>query len=576
MKEESLGRPRPTGEQALRWCIAVSLALLACFGYLMTSSQTEAQMTIAAAADRNALSTGNNVAVTLPSRIASSAISEWRRTSDTFSTQSVNGQPSSSIQWSGEIYSSDLIELISAPNGGTVDVTVNGKRTHLDLYDPFGKTFYIKLVSLAPAKSIITPPKVALALSIFALTLAISLIGLTLLLPPLAAPGSAHGPLLNTAYLQRLDHLRFGAAAIVLLYHFFHDYVSAGYRSHFPIAAIIADGHTGVALFMVLSGFIFAHIGLGKEINYKNFFLSRVVRIYPLYVFALVVAFSTKRWDFKPMDMALFAFPMVNFYSVLTVPYFGQLWTIGVEFQFYAIFPFLNKFTNTRGPRYLVGLLGLFVLLKGFYFNLYGDARDFGYWTILGRMDQFIIGMLAAVLYKRRPRYLSNHFLFPCAVVLALATLTVFNLHFGGYPGTGGSALWIVWPAIEAAVWAALALSYLCWPVTLPRGLDNLLANFGALSFSTYVMQYVAIPQLQRYIGIVPFFYDWNLNVFLAGLFFAVPAALLLSGITYSVIERPFFAFKFRYTSPCIVQDASGMRPKSDMERDENKTLASS
>ncbi len=541
----------------------------------MTSSRTDAQIAIAAATDKNTLSTGNNVAVTLPSRIASSVASDWKRDNDTFSTQSVNNQPSSSMQWSGEISSSDMLALISTPNGGTVDVTVNGKRTHLDLYDPFGKTFYIKLVSLAPAKSIISLSKAALGLCIFALTLAISVVGLKLLLPPATTPSNAHGPLLNTAYLQRLDHLRFGAAAIVLLYHFFHDYVSAGYRSHFPFAAIIADGHTGVALFMVLSGFIFAHIGLGKEINYKNFLLSRVVRIYPLYVFALVVAFSTKRWDFKPMDMALFAFPMVNFYSVLAVPYFGQLWTIGVEFQFYAVFPFLNKFTNTRGPRYLIGLLALFIFLKACYFNLYGDARDFGYWTILGRMDQFVIGMLAAIIYKRRPRCLSNHLLFPCAVVLVMATLTVFNLYFGGYPGTNQSALWIVWPAIEAAVWGVLALSYLCWPVSLPSVLDNLLAKFGAISFSIYVMQYVAIPQLQRYIGVVPFSYDWNFNVFLAGILFAVPAVLLLSSITYAMIERPFFAFKFRYTTPSVVL-SDAPYPVNEVERGESKIIASS
>lgn len=68
------------------------------------------------------------------------------------------------------------------------------------------------------------------------------------------------------------------------------------------------------------------------------------------------------------------------------------------------------------------------------------------------------------------------------------------------------------------------------------------------MSFSVYVMQYIALPQVQRYIGIFPFGDSWIWNVALSGLFFGMPAVLILSMATYAFIERPFFNYKFKYT----------------------------
>ncbi|SAK53544.1 acyltransferase family protein [Caballeronia ptereochthonis] len=544
----------------LRWCIAVSLALLASFGYLVTSAKSTLHINIVPTADRDLLSSANDVSLTLPARIANSVVADgWARTDNTFAASAPTAGTTPSLRWRGDIFTLDYVQLNATPKSGTLDIDVDGKRTHLDLYDPFGKTFYIKLISLAPWSSIIGFDEASEAFGIFIAVIIVALLGLKWAMPRQAAAASSHGPLVSTAYFSRLDHLRFVAAALVLLYHFFHNFITNAYRSHNPLVALIADGHTGVGLFMVLSGFIFAHIGRGKEINYKRFLLARVIRIFPLYVFALVIAFSTKRWDFKPLDIVLFAIPMANFYSVQAVPYFGQLWTIGVEFQFYSIFPFLNKFTNTRGPRYLVGLLGLFILIKACYFNLYSDGRDFGYWTILGRMDQFIIGMLGAIAYNKRHRLLGNVLAFPLSALLLLGVMTVFNLQLGGYSGTAGSSVWIIWPALEASVWMLFTLTYLSWRVRIPSGLDDLLAKFGAVSFSVYVMQYVAIPQLQRYIGVVPLTSDWTLNVLITGVFIALPGVLLLSGLTYCLIERPFFAFKVRYVSQ--PEHAGNVRP---------------
>jgi peptidoglycan/LPS O-acetylase OafA/YrhL len=533
----------------MRWCIAISIGLLASCGFLMTFAKATVQVKIESSSARDPLSSGNQISLSLPGRLLDSAdVVGWTRTDGDLSFLANTDAPAARLSWKGDISNHDAITLKGLPNGGAVDLIVDGKTTRMDLYDPFGKTFYVRVLSLAPWRSAINVDNAVASLGVFLAATFVSLIVLKFAVPIASPAENARGPLADTAYLSRLDHLRFGAATVVLLYHFFHDYVSAGFHSLNPLFALVGDGHTGVALFMVLSGFIFAHIGHNKEIDYRKFMLARVVRIFPLYIFAILIAVSTKRWEFKPIDIILLALPVVDFYSLVALPFFGQLWTIGVEFQFYAVFPFLNRFANTRGPRYLIGLLSLLILIKGCYFNLYGDARDFGYWSILGRMDQFLIGMLAAIAFKKRARTIGLEWAFPVALALALGALTAFNMH-GGYAGTARSAIWVVWPAIEAALWAMVTLTYLCWKVRVPALLDDLLAKAGALSFSMYVMQYVALPQIQRYIGVVPFTGDWASNVLLSGICFGVPGVLLLSCLTYSLIERPFFSYKFRYVT---------------------------
>src|SRR5262245_27161362 len=85
------------------------------------------------------------------------------------------------------------------------------------------------------------------------------------------------------AYYIGLDHLRALAAFLVFTWHFLH---SAGLPygsppSFFPLA-ILDEGHTGVALFMTLSGYLFAKLLDRKAIHYGWFLWNRLLRLGPL------------------------------------------------------------------------------------------------------------------------------------------------------------------------------------------------------------------------------------------------------------------------------------------------------
>ena len=100
----------------------------------------------------------------------------------------------------------------------------------------------------------------------------------------------------QTAYLERLDHLRLLAAALVVCFHAFHRQVG-DLKPDNPLLSLIDEGHTGIGLFMVISGFIFTVISHGSAIDYAGFLRNRLVRIYPLYVFAVFLTLSLGTWN---------------------------------------------------------------------------------------------------------------------------------------------------------------------------------------------------------------------------------------------------------------------------------------
>ena len=68
-------------------------------------------------------------------------------------------------------------------------------------------------------------------------------------------------------YFVGLDHIRALAAYIVFSWHFVHvhDGHLGDSPSIFPLS-LLTEGHTGVALFMTLSGYLFTKLLDGKNI----------------------------------------------------------------------------------------------------------------------------------------------------------------------------------------------------------------------------------------------------------------------------------------------------------------------
>lgn len=94
------------------------------------------------------------------------------------------------------------------------------------------------------------------------------------------------------AHYLALDHVRAVAAMLVFVWHFTHG--AKGYPVPFagvpfwgPLV-LFDEGHVGVALFMTLSGYLFAKLLDGKIIIYHLFLWNRFLRLFPLLFLVLL------------------------------------------------------------------------------------------------------------------------------------------------------------------------------------------------------------------------------------------------------------------------------------------------
>jgi rhamnosyltransferase len=305
----------------------------------------------------------------------------------------------------------------------------------------------------------------------------------------------------------------------------------------FAPLSFLEEGHTGVALFMVLSGYLFAKIINGKPIIYSAFFWNRFLRLAPLLTLVLAIVFT--RWWLSgyPADKILHRF----FAGFIKPVWPNGAWSITVEMHFYLFLPLLIAIASRKPQHLLLGVTALLILRAGLYYESL-DIRRFAYSTIVGRGDQFLIGMFLAIVSSNwRPQKM----LLALVVCVYAMVWQSFNMA-GGYYGTKGSFIWVFLPTIEAVGYGLIIALYDRSEIELPRTISKLLAATGAASFSIYLLHLLFVRQFAVYIdrniidmSAFPVAVIISTCVFIA----FVPFAYL----NFRIIEKPFLSFRKAY-----------------------------
>lgn len=160
-------------------------------------------------------------------------------------------------------------------------------------------------------------------------------------------PGAAHGGRPRPARrLHVLDGLRFLAALMVVGYHYVgydHWWRSpwgASTASVFPTAHSAAVyGWLGVELFFLISGFVICMSCWGR--TPRQFAVSRFVRLYPAYWFAIAVTSAVLLlrpggWDGHPHDILADLTMLQEPLGARDID--GVYWSLWVELRFYLLF----------------------------------------------------------------------------------------------------------------------------------------------------------------------------------------------------------------------------------------------
>ena len=338
------------------------------------------------------------------------------------------------------------------------------------------------------------------------------------------------------SYRHDIDGLRAIAVLAVILFHIHKD--------------LLPGGFVGVDVFFVLSGFLITGKILqdlaANAFSLRGFYVRRIKRIAPAMLVVVLVTVVAAQILLLPQDAvnaakaglwSLASLTNVYYTFFQDTGYFAQssaelpllhLWSLGVEEQFYLIWPVALAlvYRVMRG----FGLLALMaaMALVSFVIGelLFTRSPSFAYYMLPSRAGELLAGAMAALIIEQR-----LHLRVPAAVWRPL-----------GYLGAAGLAL-ALWLLREDQVfpgWRAMLPAFATAALLLAGQMDQggvagllrftPLRMVGWISYSAYLWHW---PLLAFYR------YAYGQPGLVSGSVIFV-LTLALAWLTYATVEQPF------------------------------------
>ncbi len=266
-------------------------------------------------------------------------------------------------------------------------------------------------------------------------------------------------------HFANLNTLRFIAASLVIVAHTEQIKMIKKLPNIYHLPAVEMIGSLSVDLFFVLSGFLITALLFIEqsvsEISIKNFIVRRLLRIWPLYFIimilgffimpmfpALNLSFFVRVQDHYTTNIILYLLFLPHIQSIIIGPilYCAQAWSIGIEEQFYLIWPFVIKFFSKKKVANLIIGYTIGYIILSFLLTLFVNKQQaihnpaYNTWfnvLIIVRQrlkfDCLMIGALFAIINNRisKDSFFLNRF-FQLTIYLIEFALAITGLDFHG------------------------------------------------------------------------------------------------------------------------------------------------
>jgi len=392
----------------------------------------------------------------------------------------------------------------------------------------------------------------------------------------------AKGPPAPTRFgghLAALDGVRGIAILSVLLFHFVANTIPTnGFER--AVNHVLNYGSLGVDLFFALSGFLITGIlfDARAEADYfKNFYMRRVLRIFPLYYAVLVVVFFV-----LPLVPALAGSEIVSLrdrqawawlYAVnvyvsihgdWVLGHLTHFWSLAVEEHFYFVWPFVVYWLADRPKRLMQAALGL--AAASFVARLVASLAGVNGVALTAltpfQLDALCLGGFFAV-FLRQPggEAAVRRFLRPAVLATLAATLVVYALN------TLLPDARVVTLPLRAGLLRLLLVGVLLWALTTaPESRASAvfrapsLAFLGKYAYGLYVyhhfISHFFVTHRTEFL-LAPWLGSHTLAVFVQATV-GIAATVALAFVSYEYFEKPFLRLKRFWPSSRDAAPAAG------------------
>lgn len=342
-----------------------------------------------------------------------------------------------------------------------------------------------------------------------------------------------------------LNTIRFYAALAVVINHVGAQFPPDHKFFRF-INSFFPEAQDAVNLFFVLSGFLITYLLLHErtttgKINIKNFYIRRTLRIWPLYYLVALsglvifpILFANYPLTGLPRYKLALALCLLPNFAGLSVP-MTHLWSIGVEEQFYALWPWVNRddvtILRVSFGIIIVKLLTTPVIMS---FN-YGNTAAI-FFSL--RFECMAIGALGAYLYSKKANYLKWVY-HPGVQIVALGAfvyLVIFDVPVNTYN--------IVWASLTYIV---LIMNIATNQYSLLKLNFPPIEKLGEISYGLYLYHFPVLYLIYFMTHNVGFKSIWTSPFLL--LIITVVSTWAVAALSYRWFEAPFLNLKRRFTT---------------------------